>query len=60
LKNGRTKITNSLRDDLGLLITSYNRDIDSFNLGSDVKIIHKQVSDKEAALTILKIKKFIL
>lgn len=45
-----------VEDDLEL-ITSYNRDIDSFNLGSDVKIIHKQVSDKEAALTILKDKK---
>ncbi|MCL9805026.1 response regulator [Flavobacterium amniphilum] len=39
------------------LITSYKRDIASFNLDSEVKINHEQVSDKEAALNILKDKK---
>lgn len=39
------------------LITAYNRDIESFNLASEVKIIQQQVSDKEAALAILKDKK---
>ncbi|MFC7773538.1 hypothetical protein [Flavobacterium sp. GCM10027622] len=39
------------------LITAYNRDIQSFNLASDVKIIQQHVADKEAALNILKDKK---
>jgi CheY-like chemotaxis protein len=36
------------------LITSYERDVKSFNLASNVKIKYEQVSNKEDALSILK------
>jgi CheY-like chemotaxis protein len=36
------------------LITSYERDITSFNLESNIRIEHEQVSNKEDALAILK------
>ncbi|WP_395066418.1 hypothetical protein [Flavobacterium sp.] len=35
------------------LITSYHRDIKSFNLDSDIKIVYELVSEKENALSIL-------
>lgn len=42
-----------VEDDAELII-AYNRDIKSFNLESDIKISHTQVSDKLIALSILK------